>query len=192
MEDHQNSIQVSSSGMRYLLLLASRQFQILGLAIVSVLLVTACVTTNNAPVATITASYNAAEYAPYRKPGSGKVVGQAFLKTVGGDVKYGAGDNVALMPVTSLTSDVWNKLVLQNLPVQNLLATPHVLDCGRKAVGDGEGHFEFDNLPPGEYYLYCVILWGVPGESGVQSTGGIAYAKVSVRNGKTTRAIVTR
>ena len=34
--------------------------------------------------------------------------------------------------------------------------------------------------------------WGVPSELGIESTGGVAYAKVTVRNGETVKAIVTR
>jgi hypothetical protein len=34
--------------------------------------------------------------------------------------------------------------------------------------------------------------WGVPSELGIESTGGVAYAKVKVRNGETVQAVVTR
>jgi hypothetical protein len=124
------------------------------------------------------------------KTGSAKIVGQAFLKTVGGDVKYGAGDTVWLHPVTSLTNEWFTKHIVQGVPLA--AGNPHSYDFRRQAIADAEGRFEFDALPPGDYYLTCSITWGVPSDIGTMPTGGIAYAKVSVRNGETTKAIVTR
>jgi hypothetical protein len=42
------------------------------------------------------------EYEKLPTQGTGIVRGQAFLRTVGGDVKVGAGSKVALNPVTSI------------------------------------------------------------------------------------------
>jgi hypothetical protein len=137
-----------------------------------------------------TAVYNPSELVPYSKTGSAKIVGQAFLKTVGGDVKYGAGDTVWLHPVTSLTNEWFTKHIVQGVPLA--AGNPHSDDFRRQAIADAEGRFEFDGLPPGDYYLTCSITWGVPSDIGTMPTGGIAYAKVSVRNGETTKAIVTR
>jgi hypothetical protein len=137
-----------------------------------------------------TAIYNPAELVPYSKSGTGKITGQAFLKTVGGDVKYGAGNDVWIHPVTSLTTEWYDKIVVQGIPL--VAGNPHTDDYRRKTVADAEGRFEFDNLPPGDYYISCAITWGVPSDLGVTPTGGIAYAKVAVRNGETVKAIVTR
>ena len=137
-----------------------------------------------------TAVYNPAELAPYSRTGTGKITGQAFLKTVGGDVKYGAGNAVWTHPVTSLTTEWFSKAIVQGIPL--VAGNPHTDDYRRTTVADAEGRFEFDNLPPADYYVTCAINWGVPGEFGVEPTGGIAYAKATVRNGETAKAIVTR
>jgi hypothetical protein len=137
-----------------------------------------------------TAVYNPAELLPYSKAGTGKSIGQAFLKTVGGDVKYGAGNTVAIHPVTSLTTEWYDKAIVQGIPLA--AGNPHTDDYRKTTQADGEGRFEFDGLPPGGYYVTCAITWGVPSDLGIMPTGGIAYAKVTVRNGETAKAIVTR
>ena len=137
-----------------------------------------------------TAVYSPAEYAPYARAGTGKITGQAFLKTVGGEVRYGAGNTVALHPATSLTNEWFTKVVVQgrDLVPGDLRAN----DYRRITTADAEGRFEFNNLPPGEYYVTCGITWGVPSDIGVLPTGGIAYARATVRNGETTKVVVTR
>jgi hypothetical protein len=137
-----------------------------------------------------TAVYNPAELVSYSKIGTGKISGQAFMKTVGGDVKYGAGNDVWIHPVTSLTTEWYDKTIVQGIPL--VAGSPHTDDYRKKTVADGEGRFDFDGLAPGDYYVTCAISWGVPSELGVMPTGGIAYAKVTVRNGETAKAIVTR
>ena len=137
-----------------------------------------------------TAVYNPAELAPYSKPGTGKIVGQAFLKNLGGDVKYGAGNMVWLHPVTRLTTEWFTKHIVHGIPL--LAGNPRTDDYRRQAIADAEGRFEFNGLPPGDYYLTCSITWGVPTDIGVIPAGEIAYAKVTVRNGETAKAIVTR
>jgi hypothetical protein len=137
-----------------------------------------------------TAVYNPAELVPYSKPGTGKISGQAFLKTVGGDVKYGAGNSVWIHPVTGLTTEWYDKVIVQGITL--VPGNPHTDDYRKSTVADGEGRFEFDGLAPGDYYITCPITWGVPSELGIEATGGIAYAKVTVRNGETAKAIVTR
>ena len=137
-----------------------------------------------------TAVYNSAELLPYSRPGTGRIVGQAFLKNVMGEVKYATGNTVWLHPVTSLTTEWFTKHVVHEVPL--VLGNPHPDDYSRQTLADAEGRFEFADLPPGDYYLTCLIAWGVPTDIGVLPTGSIAYAKVTVRNGETVKAIVTR
>jgi hypothetical protein len=86
------------------------------------------------------AVYNPAELAPYSKPGTGKIAGQAFLKTVGGDVKYGAGNIVWLHPVTALTTEWFTKHVVQGMPLAT--GNPHADDYRKQTIADAEGRFE--------------------------------------------------
>jgi hypothetical protein len=50
------------------------------------------------PTVQLSTSFNEADFAPYAKSGTGVIAGQVFAKTVGGDVKYGAGSTVYLNP----------------------------------------------------------------------------------------------
>jgi len=95
--------------------------------------------------------------------------------------------------VTSLSTEWFTKSVIQGSSVGRTdLRQIKSNAYERHTVGDGEGRFEFTGLPQDDYYLTCKITWGVPNEGLVQMTGGVAYAKVTVRNGQTTKAIVTR
>jgi len=137
-----------------------------------------------------TAVYNAAEYAPYGRKGNGRILGQAFLRTVGGDVKYGAGYDVVLHPVTSFTTEWFEKTIQQGIRLQE--ADSRGDQYAVRTIANGEGRFGFEHLPAGQYYLTCAIHWGVPGNIGVLPAGGIAYAKVTVPENGTVAAIVTR
>jgi hypothetical protein len=133
------------------------------------------------------------EYAPYSKQGTGKIVGQAFMKTVGGDVKFAAGNQVNLNPVTTLNSEWIQRAIVQGQSV----GFYHPQDMRTKSferttVADGNGSFEFDGLPSGEYYLTSSVSWGVPDGGIIWPQGGTVYAKVRVRSGETSKVIVTR
>src|SRR5688572_1071163 len=49
-------------------------------------------------------AFSAEEVAYAAQPGTGVIDGQAFLRTRGGDVKYGAGSAVFLLPLSAYTS----------------------------------------------------------------------------------------
>jgi hypothetical protein len=137
-----------------------------------------------------TAVYEPREYAPYAGTGTGKITGQAFLKTVGGDVKYAAGNLINLHPVTSLTREWFERMVVQGVPLGE--GNPHSDDLRRLTQADAEGRFTFDHLPPGDYYVTTNLTWGMPTSFGIMPTGGIAYARAHVENGQTATVIVTR
>ena len=52
-----------------------------------------------APKVDLNSTLDPREVAYIKASGSGQIAGQAFLKTVGGDVKYAAGNAVTLIPV---------------------------------------------------------------------------------------------
>lgn len=137
------------------------------------------------------AVFNEAEYAPYVGEGTVSIYGDAFLKTRGGDVKKGAGNEVFLNPVTSYSTEWFERTIIGGQPLE--AADPRALKYHRKTRADGDGKFEFEKLPPGEYYLACFISWEIPGPYGsAQSTGGWVYAKVKLVPGERKKVVLTR
>jgi hypothetical protein len=130
------------------------------------------------------------EFAPYAGNGTSKIIGQAFLKTKGGDVKFGAGVEVVLVPVTAYTTEQYVVGILGGRLLEK--QHPAYFKYRRTRVGDGSGNFEFENMPAGEYYLSCIITWLVAGPYGLESSGGVAHAKVKVGSGESVKVIVTR
>ncbi|MCC7012976.1 MAG: hypothetical protein IT454_10470 [Planctomycetes bacterium] len=131
------------------------------------------------------------EYVPYAETGTGRIEGQAFIKTRGGDVKYCAGNTVWLNPVTTYSTEWYSRGVVGGENLES--ADPRVNPYRRETVGDGEGRFVFENLPAGEYFIACTIRWEVPlGKYGTQWTGGNAHTRVTVRENETARVIATR
>lgn len=136
-------------------------------------------------------TFNPEDYEPYVRSGTGRIVGQAFLVTRGGDVKLGAGRQVILNPVTPYSTEHYERHVLKGEPLEQ--PDPRVSQYSRETIADGEGRFRFDNLPAGEYYVLCWITWEVAtGRYSTYQTGGIAHAKVTVREGETAEVVVTR
>jgi hypothetical protein len=137
------------------------------------------------------AKFIEAEYAAYKGDGKSTISGQAFLKTRGGDVKYGAGNQVHLNPVTSYSTEWFERGIVGNEPLEK--PDDRINPYHRTTVADGFGNFAFEHLPPGQYYVACLITWEVPNlwGGGLQTTGAWARAKVTVRDGESVKTIVT-
>ena len=156
----------------------------LALALLATLL--AACQTAPAQLAPRRAVFVEAEYAPFAGTGSSSIEGQAFMRTRGGGVRYGAGCTVACNPATSYSTEWYERHVLggERLAAHDRRTEPYL----RTTVADAEGRFRFDGLPPGDYYLACQIVW----DAGMMMTGGWACAKASVADGQVARVVVTR
>jgi len=149
------------------------------------LVISGCVT--SAPRPHLVA-FDEVDFLPYAGTGTGKIIGQAFLKTRGGDVKYGAGNEVMLVPNTPYTSEIIDAMVdnvLMEVPDRRYRK------YRRTTRADGQGNFEFNNLPDGEYLVGCNIQWEVGGKH-TRVTGAYAYTRVSIEDGKAVKIILTR
>jgi hypothetical protein len=133
------------------------------------------------------------EYDPYRRDGTGSVTGQAFLRTRSGDVKFGAGNVVHLVPATSYSDEWFEREVRGGEVLEEEDARAAHYHWTSRA--DGFGGFQFDDLPAGNYYLACRITWEIPDPRAAGRfvpAGGWAWERVAVREGEQTRAVVTR
>jgi hypothetical protein len=148
---------------------------------ISLLVVATCVGCAPNVVIPRTATFNPDEYASYDEPGKGVITGQAFLRTRGGEVRYGAGSEVSLTPVTTYSREWWDLAIVG----RKRLATgdPRVQAYTRKVLANGEGRFSFGNLPPGEYYVVTSVFWEVPSGSSRSATGQIVGQQVRLEHG---------
>ena len=139
-----------------------------------------------APIHEFRNQFRDEDFAAIPVTGSGIITGQAFLKTMGGDVKFGAGNPVDLIPQTPYTLERFgNAGADEQMPPR----PPALAKYVRTTQADGNGNFEFRDVPAGKYILHCAISWSV---SQYELTGGNAFALVTVEDGKTVKAVVTR
>ncbi len=151
---------------------------------VSVALFTGCETTQIEYQAFV-ATFLPSEYAGFQLNGSGTISGQAFLRKSGGGVVFGAGKPVVLMPVTDYTTEMVEMGLRREIPMDG---DPGYYDMLIKVQADGEGRFTFENVPAGDYWIFCWVRWSVyyPNDQ-----GGAVWKKVSVFEGETSQAILT-
>lgn len=136
--------------------------------------------------------FDPAEYAGLdERTGTGIVSGQVFLRTRGGEVRYGAGSEVILNPVTSY-SRFWYEVG----HVQRKQISPPDPRLDRYLIttqADGNGNFRFENVPAGDYYLTSSVFWEVPvGIYTSQPQGGFISEPVTVVDGSEIRQMLTR
>ena len=160
------------------------------LVVVVGLSLSGCVTPVTPPPAKRQAAFVESEFAPYAGTGTSTITGQAFLKTRSGELRFGAGCEVVMVPVTPYTTETGERAVLRNERLE--APDPRYAAYRRTTIADGNGNFEFRNIPAGSYYLSCDIRWEYATQYGLSATGGTAFGKTTVAAGATTKVIVTR
>jgi hypothetical protein len=157
-----------------------------------VLIMAGCAEKLTMPLVSTGAPFDISAFKPYAAKGSGKISGQAFLKTAGGEVKVAAGDKIELWPATPYIKDI-RTIKDSGAGVANLTheivaeMKPYIRDV----IADAQGNFEFNDLPPGEYMLETYLTWKVPGRYGLYDTGGVISAFVTIAEGESKRVILT-
>jgi hypothetical protein len=143
-----------------------------------------------------TVAFDPAAFAAYASPGSGKLCGQAFMKTRGGDVKLAAGNEIRLLPDNAYSRQTLAFLreidlnePLRILTHQDLwFATdPRAAAVSWVVQADGDGRFCFEKLPPGRYLAFTRLHW----LAGTSDTGGIPSGSAEVAEGATATVMVT-
>ena len=165
------------------------------LTVISICFVTSCATPTPTPAKYTwvpRVKFDEKEYEPYAKAGKNKVKAQGLLRTQGGDVKFSAGNQVILSPVTSYSTQFVETMVkgtrgdktgLREKPDERIKKYYQSGTC------DGTGTYVFENVPDGEYYIYTHVDWST-GESFAQSQGGWVYKKITVKEPFTENTIV--
>lgn len=109
-------------------------------------------------------SFSASDLTPWGGSGLANLHGQAFLKTVGGDVKTCAGARVLLLPATPYVDEL---LAKQDAGI-SIEADPRLDSYTRSTICDAQGNFSFMGLPAQRWYLMTSVTWSVP-EAGDQA-----------------------
>lgn len=140
--------------------------------------------------------FNEKDFLPYKQNGTSSILGQAFLKTRGGEVRYGAGDVVTLIPATAYMKEILAETIqsdsLENEhPLFVVNINPNWKNYIREVTADGLGNFEFAEIPAGEYYLECPIFWEVPNGYSMEKTGSVVRKYIKVAKDEKLKVILT-
>lgn len=98
------------------------------------------------------------------------------MKTVGGDVKFGAGSDVLLFPVTSYSKFWYTNNYLGQRPLTP--ADERLKEYTQITQADGNGNFKFKNVAPGDYFLSSIVSWQAPTQYGLSLQGGNVVKRV--------------
>lgn len=137
------------------------------------------------------------EMESYLKAGTSTVQGQVFMTTRGGDVIYGAGSPVYLLPMTKYAS-----YKMQGEFDINISNDPVLVRYTRQKRADAAGNFEFSNVPAGDYLVISTVTWEAPtgymteasgsGHVTYQQQGGWMLTGGKVGPGETVKVVITR
>ena len=116
------------------------------------------------PPLTVKTPVNTNDYVNYGKQGTGAIAGEAFGRTKGGDIKIAAGLRVFLDPVTPYSTEVYKTLsnsgdLRKQRAEDTVVFDPLMLKYRRTVIADSTGHFRFQNIPKGDYFVTCYISW---------------------------------
>jgi hypothetical protein len=104
-----------------------------------------------------TTPYRDEDFAPWQGKGMANLHGQAFMKTVGGDVKTCAGEDVYLLPANAYVDQIVTRH--SNEPAK---IDPRASSQFRHTICDAQGNFSFPSVPTGKWYVDTQVVWGIP------------------------------
>ena len=93
-------------------------------------------------------AFNEQEYAQYAYAGTGTISGQVVIRGAEGQTEPAQGSQVSLNPVTSYSTEWWNRTVVGGLNLRS--ADEREQKYLRTTTTDTAGRFAFSDLPRGE------------------------------------------
>jgi hypothetical protein len=110
------------------------------------------------------------------------VEGQAFLH-IRDEVRYGAGSEVYLSPVTSYSKEWWSQATVRDVKFSSG-PDARASKYTKLAIADLDGRFSFAELPAGDYFVVSSVFWEVPDTDGLRLTGSRVGRQVHVGPGQ--------
>lgn len=103
-------------------------------------------------------AFDPGQAAAFAGSGPANLHGQAFLKTVGGDVKTCAGEDVFLMPAIPYFDEIVESVKGGMHPASDQRAMALL----RHTMCDAQGNFSLSGVPAQKWYVVTQVRWGVP------------------------------
>ena len=141
----------------------------------------------------------------FSQPGTGSITGQAFAVTRGDDVKPAAGRTVALHPDSEAIREYYATATTGDENRNYTLFRPPPEAFTKITIADATGTFQFEGLSPGHYFVVTSVNWthfagfnytriGAFGWLNLQwaTEGGLMFRGVEVKEGQTTKIVLTR
>lgn len=107
---------------------------------------------------TLNTPFDPSYFTPWGGRGAANLHGQAFLRTVGGDVKTCAGEVVLLLPATPYVDE----LLIKGKAGVSVNPDPRLASLSHQTVCDAQGNFSLSQLPAQKWYVLTRVTWGVP------------------------------
>lgn len=151
------------------------------------------------PIADSDIPFSPADAAWAADGGKNSVIGNAMLRTVGGDVKTCAGLPAQLVPQTPYGTEriarIYGSTIKGFIPIRYARpmspAKAGYSQIIRETVCDSEGRFKFTNLADGAYFLNALVVWGVPTRYFTRQEGGRMMLRVEVKGGEIKEVVLT-
>ena len=141
----------------------------------------------------------------FSQPGTGSIAGQAFAVTRGDDVKPAAGRTVVLHPDCEAIREYYATAAAEDEKRAYALVSPPPEEFTKTTIADATGTFQFDGLAPGRYVVVTSVNWthfagfnytriGTFGWLDLHwaTEGGLMTRGVEVKEGQTTKVVLTR
>ena len=149
--------------------------------------ISSCVTTQKPKTIALYDKFSVEDAQLIKKPGSGSIKVQAFMRQNGGGIVTAAGREITLLPFTTYTKQRISQLYAGRLyipvgePKPIYESDPYVYKrLTRTQTADASGSTTFKNVADGRYFIATSVVWQV----GQFYEGGGMYERVTVEDGE--------
>jgi hypothetical protein len=129
--------------------------------------------------------------------GTARIEGNVRLTNKYGEVHTGSDSTIYLVPVTPYATEWFDHYIVQKQKIDG--KDPRSFASAHAVVVDHDGHFEFQAVPPGAYYVSCNVHYPHRGlkigrfSFSLHTVESVeTYAKIHVAAGEKAQVLVTR